>query len=158
LSAYDIFKQYDECDISAPRGGENCPDEALSLFNACDMIPAYAVKETDFEEHFIVVGRSTASMIVEQPGSVLKNIFINAPSGFTFENGQRFGATSSATPYVAKVAAEIKRSPPHYTHQEIKQLIFSTADDLGVEWVDEVFGNGFINPSAAFKELSRRGY
>jgi hypothetical protein len=158
LSAYDIFKQYDECDISAPRGGENCPDEALSLFNACDMIPAYAVKETDFEEHFIVVGRSTASMIAEQPGSVLKNIFINAPSDFTFEDGQRFGATSSATPYVAKVAAEIKRRGPHYTHQEIKQLIFSTADDLGVEGVDEVFGNGFINPSAAFKELSRRGY
>ncbi|MDA0201257.1 MAG: hypothetical protein O2806_05600 [Bacteroidetes bacterium] len=47
---------------------------------------------------------------------------------------------------------------PHYTHQEIKQLIFSTADDLGVEGVDEVFGNGFINPSAAFEELSRRGY
>ena len=59
---------------------------------------------------------------------------------------------------VDEIAAEIKRRAPHYTNDEIAQLIFSTADDLGSPGCDEVYGWGRMNPAEIWKELSRRGY
>lgn len=57
-----------------------------------------------------------------------------------------------------KMAAEIKRRAPHYTNDEIAQLIFSTAHDIGEPGIDEVYGNGVLNPKGIFDELTKRGY
>ena len=59
---------------------------------------------------------------------------------------------------MAKIAAEIKRRAPHYSNEEIAQLIFSTAYEAGEEGVDEVYGHGILNPKGIFDELTRRGY
>ena len=61
---------------------------------------------------------------MEQTGPILKNVFINTTSNFTFEDGTSIGSTSSSSPYITKVGVEIKRRPPNYTNLEVKQLIF----------------------------------
>ena len=107
------------------------------------------------KEDLIVVGRDDATG--NRPGPILCERWICTYGGFDIldveMSGSRYGSA-----YVAKIAAEIKRRAPHYTNEDIAQLIFSTAEDLGNPGCDEVYGWGRLNPVAIWNELSNRGY
>ena len=62
--------------------------------------------------------------------------------------------TSMATPHVAGLAALIKSYVPELTHDEIRAIITTTADDLGPEGWDDHYGHGRIN---AYKALLTAG-
>ena len=111
--------------------------------------------ENGHKEDLIVVGRDDATG--NRPGPILCERWICTYGGFDIldveMSGSRYGSA-----YVAKIAAEIKRRAPHYTNEDIAQLIFSTAEDLGNPGCDEVYGWGRLNPVAIWNELSNRGY
>ena len=60
--------------------------------------------------------------------------------------------TSFATPIVSGVAALIKNKY-NSSSSEIRDIIFSTADDLGAPGVDSIYGNGVLNASRALSPV-----
>jgi thermitase len=61
--------------------------------------------------------------------------------------------TSMATPYVAGLAALIWSFDPSLTHDQVRTIIQSTADDLGAPGKDDYFGYGRINAGHALESL-----
>lgn len=133
-------------------------DEQAAWYKPGDVSAAYIIQDVDGLGHakdYIVVGRDDGRG--NKPGPILKDRWICTYYSFRIFDVKTDG-TSFSTPYVAKIAAEIKRRAPHYTNDEIAQLIFSTADDLGELGCDEVYGWGRMNPANIWEELTRRGY
>ena len=133
-------------------------DEQLELYKPGDVGAAYAVIDPDNLGHkkdWIIVGRADGHG--NKPGPLLKDRWISTYYSFNIFDAKIDG-TSYSTPYVVKIAAEIKRRAPHYTNDEIAQLIFSTADDLGSPGCDDIYGWGKLNPVKIWEELNRRGY
>lgn len=60
-----------------------------------------------------------------------------------------FGADVAA-PSISGAVALLAQAFPNLTGQQIVQLLFSSADDLGVAGVDAVYGNGRLNLAKAF--------
>jgi len=63
------------------------------------------------------------------------------------DNYEFYSGTSMATPHVAGVAALIKSLYPDYTNQQIRNLLRSTADDLGDPGKDIYYGYGRVDAS-----------
>lgn len=61
----------------------------------------------------------------------------------------RLSGTSMATPYVTGVAALIAGAWPSLTPYDIADIIFSTAVDVGAPGVDNVYGRGAVDVTAA---------
>ena len=61
--------------------------------------------------------------------------------------------TSAAAPIVSGALAVIKSAFPHLTNQQVVQILFETATDLGEKGVDEIYGYGLINLDAATKPI-----
>ena len=62
----------------------------------------------------------------------------------------KFGSgTSASAPIVAGALAVIKSAFPHLTNQQVVQILFETATDLGEKGVDKIYGHGLINLDAA---------
>jgi serine protease len=62
-----------------------------------------------------------------------------------------FEGTSMAAPHVAGLAALIKSKNPSLTAEEIKDILYSTADDYDVPGYDVNYGYGIINPVKALE-------
>lgn len=132
--------------------------EQQAWFKPGDVFAAYVIQDPEQRGHakdMIVVGRDDGQG--NKPGPVLKDRWICTYYSFGIDDVRTDG-TSFSTPYVLKIAAEIKRRAPHYSNDDIAQLIFSTADDLGSPGCDEVYGWGRMNPAKIWEELTRRGY
>lgn len=155
LSFHDHIAPFYNCDPSGTADG--CPKVAHSLYKACDIGVAYIIKQTNYAENYIIVGSSSG--YGQKPGPILKSRWISTHYQFTYnDGGPNIQGTSFSTPFVAKIAAEIKRRAPEYSNDDIAQLIFTTAHDAGEPGVDEIYGNGVLNPKGIFDELTRRGY
>lgn len=85
---------------------------------------------------------------------VAKNWCLTAPAydvvsvqgngGYQLVNG-----TSFAAPHVAGVAALVKQMFPYMTMDQVRQVLLGTAHDIGAVGVDEIYGYGVLNASAA---------
>jgi len=64
---------------------------------------------------------------------------------------RNFSGTSAAAPQVSGVAALILSINPNLTGQEVENILFSTADDLGTPGRDNDFGHGKVNAFSAVK-------
>lgn len=67
--------------------------------------------------------------------------------------GSMYG-TSMATPHVAGLAALLWSFAPGLTHEEVRDIIQSSADDLGTAGWDQYFGHGRINAWRALESIS----
>ncbi len=81
-------------------------------------------------------------------GSTSKQIYstVNEDEGYTY--GKMMG-TSMATPIVSGALAILKGAFPHLTNQQVVQILFETATDLGEPGVDDIYGHGLVNLEAA---------
>jgi len=59
--------------------------------------------------------------------------------------------TSSSSPYVAGTASLLKSFAPTLNNDEIHQILFDSADDLGTPGWDELFGFGRVNTNTAVR-------
>jgi type VII secretion-associated serine protease mycosin len=96
-------------------------------------------KVADFSQHHPYVGVSAPGMHIVS----------------TFWRGAGYGSyvsasgTSSAAPHVSGLAALILSANPTLTNSQVRQIIESTADDLGAPGKDEYYGTGRINARKA---------
>jgi len=75
------------------------------------------------------------------------NIVVEDP---TFDSGYGLGVgTSFAAPLAAGAAALLWSIDPALTPDEVRNILYNTADDLGTHGWDEVFGWGRLNIGAA---------
>ncbi len=63
-----------------------------------------------------------------------------------------FGGTSAACPQVSGAAALILSINPNLTREEVENLLFSTATDLGDSGKDDTYGHGRLNVYEACKK------
>lgn len=75
---------------------------------------------------------------------ILQNTFSGTSEGYYF-----FAGTSMASPHVAGVAALVKSANPALTNAEIRNILETTAQDLGANGWDQYFGNGLVDAYAA---------
>lgn len=75
---------------------------------------------------------------------ILQNTFSGTSEGYYF-----FAGTSMASPHVAGVAALVKSVNPSLTNAEIRNILESTAEDLGDPGWDQYYGNGLVDAFAA---------
>jgi subtilisin family serine protease/Tol biopolymer transport system component len=61
----------------------------------------------------------------------------------------RLGGTSQAAPHVSAVAALARSRHPEFTREQVRQVLVSTADDLGPAGWDLNFGYGRVNAANA---------
>jgi len=78
---------------------------------------------------------------VAAPGVSVRS---SVPSGYSYSDG-----TSMATPHVAGVVALIRQACPDLTVQEVKDILYETAVDLGTAGDDNSYGHGLVNAYAA---------
>lgn len=75
---------------------------------------------------------------------VLQNTFWHKQTGYYYYSG-----TSMATPHVVGVAALVKSINPSLTNAQIRNLLITTAEDIGDPGWDEYFGYGLVDAYAA---------
>jgi len=83
---------------------------------------------------------------------VLQNTFSGTSEGYYFYTG-----TSMATPHVVGVAALVKAANPALTNAEIRNILTTTAEDLGTAGRDEYFGYGIVDAPAAIQAAGGSG-
>ena len=101
----------------------------------------------------------TQNFYLVAPGVDIKSTYNSSNSSYATLSG-----TSMATPVVAGAAALIKQGW-NLSAQQIANILFTTADDLGATGVDTVFGRGLLNLERAmspygnptFPTLTRAG-
>lgn len=75
---------------------------------------------------------------------ILQNTFSRNSEGYYF-----YAGTSMASPHVAGVAALVKSANPSLTNAEIRNILETTAEDLGASGWDQSFGHGLVDAYAA---------
>jgi len=109
----------------------------------CSSVPAVAMSQADGQA--LVSNQLGASAFVS-------TVFSAPADGYDSYNG-----TSMATPHVAAVAALVWSYAPDMTVAEIRNLLTSTAEDLGTPGRDNDFGFGLVQAKAAIDALGGGG-
>ena len=120
---------------------------------ALPYIPMYE----GLEDQWIAVGAvdSTGKMArYSNKAGVSKDWYMVAPGTDVLSTSADGGfvemsGTSMAAPMVTGAFALLAEKYPHLTNKQIREILFATADDLGEEGVDEVYGHGLLNVGSA---------
>jgi serine protease len=78
---------------------------------------------------------------------VLQNTFSGTNEGYYFMYG-----TSMATPHVAGIAAAMFSVNPSITNTEVRNILETTADDIGAAGWDQYFGHGLLDGAEAVQQ------
>ncbi len=82
-----------------------------------------------------------------------ENILSTYPGG----SYKSLSGTSASTPQVSGVAALILSMNPDLSNRDIRKILQQSADDLGIEGKDPVYGYGKLNASGAVSLVPLRG-
>ncbi|MFD1511840.1 S8 family serine peptidase [Halomarina rubra] len=80
-----------------------------------------------------------------RPFSARTNVDLVAPDGVALSGASIDGGTSFAAPYVAGVAALTVDANPEMNATEVRQHLYDTAVDLGVDGIDDGSGHGVVS-------------
>lgn len=157
---YFAYKDYLNDDFTAVKNADALAIIATGNNGYNDYVapPALFAQDADYAGHVLAVGAvnvnsqgvvsgissfsNRCSQAMEYclvaPGN---NILSTIPTdSYAYSSG-----TSMATPHVSGAAAILRSAWPYLTAPQVSQILLSTATDLGVEGVDEVFGHGMLN-------------
>ena len=137
--------------IRAGNDSQSNPDVPPSVYN-------------QFNGRGIIVGAIDPSnnlISISNQAGAAANVYMVAPGAAIYSPGNRcndcfvrWTGTSIATPHVAGAAALILSQNPGLSAQEVSEILFSSATDLGAPGIDPVYGHGLLNIGAA---LSAQG-
>jgi len=108
-------------DVAAPGGGDAPPPPT-----------------EDFPEYSVLSLRASAAQLLYP----LNNLIVG--NGYL-----RLAGTSMAAPHVAGTAALILAVHPEFSVEQVRQVLRTTADDLGAPGVDATYGYGRVNAASA---------
>jgi subtilisin family serine protease len=97
----------------------------------------------------VTVSDAVGASLVAQVGS--SATVVDQVSSWALYDG-----TSMATPHVSGVVALIWSSNPALTAAQVENFLFTTTTDLGPAGVDNAYGRGLVNASAAVRAASGR--
>lgn len=119
-----------------------------------------AVAWADWANGQIIVSGAVgqASLITDfshRAGSVAKEVFLVAAGERVLSLGEDgafffWDGTSFSTPHISGAAALLMGAFPNLTGQQVANLLFTTATDLGAVGTDVIYGRGLVNLNAAF--------
>ena len=84
---------------------------------------------------------------------VTQNYCITAPGTITMSNGITHDGTSFAAPVVSAAIAVIREAWDYLPAEQITEILFETAADLGDSGVDEIYGHGMLDLEAATRPV-----
>ena len=132
--------------IAAANDSKSC-----ATITQCNVV---AINAALRNENFVVVGalndEGTKLDSYSNKAGLLMNNFISAPVWETSEGAR---GTSYAAPIVSGTAALIMDKFNNTNANNTLDIIFSTADDLGVKGVDAVYGHGRLNIGRALSPV-----
>lgn len=156
--------------INTSWGSRTTCDESNVLFHALNYaygrgvtVVSAAMNENEDVANFSPVGCPNVIAVSATDSSDGKASFSNwgsridvaAPGVGIYSSiisGHQYGlmsGTSMAAPHVSGLAALILAQFPTYTNNQVRQLIRSSADDIGARGIDPYFGFGRINAARA---------
>lgn len=172
--AEDLFKKFASENIvtvkAAGNKGNNLEADTISGVPLSNPFkPGSQYDLTNLFISVVSVNKNNQLTYYSQKCGVTKDYCIAAPGGdssigdmiySTVQNnsdhektdGAAYGymqGTSMAAPVVTGSVALLMGAYPHLTSQQIVEILFTTATDLGAKGVDEVYGHGLLNLDAA---------
>lgn len=111
---------------------------------------------------FIVVGAlnydGTDIASFSNKAGITKDYYILAPGSSVpvaslVDGVKNSSGTSFSAPIVSGTMALLKEKWPRLSSNQQAQILFSTADDMGANGVDEIYGHGKLNVSRAFSPV-----
>ena len=142
-------------------GGNNGSPHKLSRLNQAT-VPRY---EKDLEDNWLIVGnyqyhfRTKKESITTIHCGEAKMWCINAfhahrtPGLSGDDKYVSFFGSSSAAPHVSGALALLKSAAPELPMTMIRQILLTTATDIGDDGIDEEFGWGVVNVSAGIEHI-----
>lgn len=152
--------------ISSGNDGKSCLPVAGSLENQCSFpaaLPSIVGNEGLLQGNggWIVVGSVDSNLSMSSfsnKAGVTKEYYLVAPGRsitttyrdnmYTTTNG-----TSFAAPFVSGAVALLYEKFPYLTGNQLSQILFETATDLGAVGVDDIYGHGLIDLEKAFSPI-----
>ena len=134
----------------------NPAEDNITFHSPSDYDSAISVISVDFYDTKVPSSNYGPLKDISAPGdSILSTYPISAqyPTGYVYSGG-----TSMASPMVAGVCALILSADPTLTVAEVKNILYTTADDLGAEGKDDYYGWGRISAQAAVLMASNLVY
>jgi subtilisin family serine protease len=115
------------------------------------------------EGGWIIVGSVDSNNLITSwtnKAGVTKSNYLVAPGenliSTDLNNSYSMGSgTSYSAPLVSGTVALMKEKYPHLTGNQISQILFQTATDLGAPGVDSIYGNGLLNIEQAFAPIGQ---
>jgi len=101
-----------------------------------------AVGATDEEDERASYSNFGPELELVAPGNWILTTHLD--NGYTYYSG-----TSIATPHVAGVAALLKSKHAKLSNEEIREILRTTAEDLGAKGKDDYYGYGLVDAYAA---------
>ena len=147
-NVYDYYLE-DAIDYAHDKGavvvnaaGNNSSD--VYNFSPANIASGLAVSATDATDNFAGFSNWGAKIDVSAPGDSIN-------STYPTNSYQIMSGTSMAAPYVSGLAALILAHNPALSSDEVRQVIKSSADDLGTSGPDVYFGTGRIDAYSAMQ-------
>jgi len=129
--------------LIAAMGNDGVPDPSYPAAYP-EVIGVAANDETTETASFSNYGGHTS---ISAPGVAI-------PSTYPDRRYVALSGTSMAAPHVAGVAALIRSVNPKLTPDQVRKILEETADDLGDEGKDEIYGYGQVNVARALKKAA----
>lgn len=153
--------------ISAGNEGLSCLPNAYGSISGKCSFPAALPWVNGYSDlltqngGWIVVGSVDSNNVItswSNKAGITKSNYLVAPGqGLISDNLSGSTNSGSGTSYSAAVVsgavALMYQKYPHLTGNQISEILFQTATDLGATGVDNVYGNGLLNLSSAFAPI-----
>jgi len=142
--------------FAAGNGGNSCIDYPA---NRSSVMAVGSVTNRAEHSNYSNTGSQLSVVAPSDPGQGQAGAFVRTIDrmgsvGYEFGNYTPFfGGTSAACPVVAGAAALVLGNDPDLTEVEVRNLLESTATDMGSTGFDNTFGNGRINVGAAISSM-----
>ena len=139
-------------------GGNAGSSREISPLNQVT-VPYY---DNEFEDNWLVaaayndrLGKVTSTRCgkIKQWCISARDYAQSAPYGPDGNDYSIFGLSSGATPVVSGALAVLKSAAPELPMTMIRQILLTTATDIGDDGIDEEFGWGVVNVSAGIEHI-----
>ncbi|NPV61439.1 MAG: S8 family peptidase [Methanotrichaceae archaeon] len=149
-------RMVDEGLVMCVAAGNSGPDEGSIVIpgDADQVITVGAIDQDDVV--FELSSRGSSSSEDIKPDLVTLGVDVVSALAGSKDGYSSMSGTSMAVPRVSGAAALLLQADPDLAPSDVKRILLKTADDLGAEGPDYVYGYGALNLSRALSSTTHR--